>query len=85
MAQRWTSDLRGCLSFVICYFTFLFLCCGRVFVMSLPTLSVVSVVQITLNSHVRNLIEVIIFTLCFMYMSFLVSLLVTVSTNCLSL
>lgn len=29
------------------------------------TLSVVSVVQITLNSQVRNLIEVIKFTLCF--------------------
>lgn len=28
------------------------------------TVSVVSVVQITLNSHVRNLIEVIRFTLC---------------------
>lgn len=39
------------------------LCCGCVPVMSLP--KTVSVVQITLNSHVRNLIEVIIQTLCY--------------------
>lgn len=56
----------------VCYFLFFFcpfcaflfcLRCGCVLVLSLPKR--VSVVQITFNSHVRSLIEVITFTLCF--------------------
>lgn len=43
--------------FVVCLFTMLLMCCLY------QTVSVVSVVQITLNSHVRSLIEVIRLTL----------------------
>lgn len=49
----------------VCYFV---LCFYVVVVLTSclsQTVCVVSVVQITLNSHVRNLIEVIRFTLCF--------------------
>lgn len=48
------------------FFVFMSWSCSR---LVSPKLSVVSVVQITLNSHVRNLIEVIRFTLCFICLS----------------
>lgn len=74
MDLRLTSLSHFCVMFVCFYVVIVFPFCLS------QNVSVVSVMQITLNSHVRNLIEVIRFTLCFICLSFSLSR----SPSCLS-
>lgn len=77
--QRRTSDS--------CRLICVLFCCFCVYVVVVfpsrlsQTVSVVSVVQITLNSHVRNLIEVITFTLCSVSCLVVCLVVLLVSTN----